>query len=387
MRTAKIHIAEETRRCRVCKLLVNKGDRYAPGMGGYFHMGCMVIYKEQVGIIKSDRGIESMKTMEGEVIPAGSNGNGHNGNGNGNGAGKVLADMIAPYILDIGKMEEKLAAKIDSMVKGAVENLPLKIEIKDLNGKVSLIKCAHFLLKTLLYLVQKRHHIYLWGDAGSGKSTAAAQVAEALKLTFGYISLNPQTPESRLIGYLDANGQYRETLFAKIYKTGGVFCIDEMDNASPALLTTLNSLLENGHGAFPDGMHGRHKDFVLICTGNTNGKGANAAYADRRKFDDAFSERFTFLKWTYDEKMERAAALAVNPKAEKWIDFIQDMRKFCSSKYPRVLVSPRASIKGASYLLEDILSWQEIAEMIIFKGLDETISRDILNNVKYEGGK
>ena len=193
----------------------------------------------------------------------------------------------------------------------------------------------------LLYLLSKRHHVYLYGGPGGGKSTAAKQAADALGIQFGYISLNPQTPDSRLMGYMDATGNYRETLFHKLYRDGGVFCIDEMDNASASLLTTLNSCLENGHGAFPNGMIPRHENFVVVATGNTAGRGANPQFPDRRPFDCAFSERFTFIEWDYDQQLEEAITMAINPKATDWLKWIRNVRTYAKQNHPKLIVSPR----------------------------------------------
>ncbi len=252
-------------------------------------------------------------------------------------------------------------------------------QVKDKTGEKKVeITGVHQDFKKLLYLVDKGHHVYLWGPPGSGKSTAAYQCAQSLARSYGYISLNPQTPDSRILGYMDAGGNYRKTTFSDCYINGGVFCIDEMDNASPSLLTTLNSLLENGHGAFPHGIFKRHPGFVLIATGNTAGRGANAMFPERRAFDSAFSERFTFLEWTYDVDMEKAITLQINNKALRWYKWVQKARKYCLVNYPRVLISPRVSYKGADYLKDKELTVSEIVEMLVFKGLDAATKAEII---------
>lgn len=240
------------------------------------------------------------------------------------------------------------------------------------------VDCAHESLDTLLYLVSLRLHSYLWGDPGSGKSHAAAQVAEALGLQFGYISLNPQTPESRLLGYMDATGTYRETVFRRIWETGGVFCIDELDNASPALLTCLNGCLENGHAGFPDQMVQRHDDFVVVATGNTSGRGANPRYPDRRPFDSAFAERFQYLEWRYDVQLERELARRQHPDADRWVDWIHVVRAHADEHKLRLTVSPRASIRGAQ-LAGGPLDVETIADMCLFKGIDDSTRAAVLD--------
>lgn len=290
-----------------------------------------------------------------------------------------LAQAIAPYL------EEKLKTKVDEdSIKGLVADAlkalaPVTIEIKKENGEVKTLTGVHESFKTLLYLIGKGHHVYLYGPAGSGKSTAASQAAEALSLDFGYISLNPQTPDSRLLGYMDATGQYRGSSFRHCFENGGVFCIDEMDNASGSLLTTLNGMLENGHGAFPDKIVQRHANFIVVATGNTNGRGGNAMFPERRPFDAAFAERFTYIFWEYDTKLEAQLTLAINPKAEPWLNWVKRTRKYCMEHFPKVLLSPRCSFKGATYLKDKELDVKEIAEAVVFKGLDKEIVKKIVD--------
>jgi cobaltochelatase CobS len=309
---------------------------------------------------------------------------------------KRLAEMIQPYLkpgtdeeavkkiiadglLPIAKTVDDSMAEIRDIAKKATGGV-LSIEIKKEGEKeVKKIDGVHKDFDTLLKLIQVGDHVYMWGPPGSGKSTAARQVSDALGIEFGYISLNPQTPDSRILGYLDAGGHYRSTVFRKLYEEGGVMCIDEMDNAAPSLCVTINSGLESDLMAFPDRMVKRSPKFVLVATGNTTGRGANPSFPERRPFDSAFAERFTYLEWNYDHSLERAIALAHNPKAVAWVDWIQKVRAFCVKTYPRVVVSPRASFKGAKLLGK--FKEADIAEMVLFKGLDRDTVKAILKGV------
>ena len=288
---------------------------------------------------------------------------------------------------DFEALKVDVHKRVDAIEQAAKAHLakltaPLSIEVKHTDGEVVTIDNAHKEMPKLLYFIGKKHHVYMYGEPGSGKSTAAAQAAKALKRPYGYISLNPQTPESRLLGFLDASGTYRPTVFYDIYKNGGVFCIDEIDNASASLLTTLNGCLENGLAAFPCGMVERHPDFVCVGTGNTSGRGASYLFPDRRPFDAAMADRFTFLEWAYDLQLERSISLAINPKAGAWVDFVQHVRQHVQTNKIRMIVSPRVSYKGAEYLTDDTLTKHEIADALMFKGIDPAIRTAILAAVK-----
>ena len=255
----------------------------------------------------------------------------------------------------------------------------VELKVIQPSAKPVTIKNAHAKLKQMVYFVAKRQHVYAYGPPGSGKSTGARHAAESLRLKYGYISLNPQTPESRLLGFIDATGEYRETVFFQLYKNGGVFCIDEMDNASAALLTTLNTCLENGWAAFPCGMVKRHADFIVVATGNTTGRGGNKQFPERRAFDAAFAERFVYLEWLYDEAMERSVALLINPKSNPWVEWVQSVRKFAVANDPLLVVSPRASFKIAEFTTDNTLSREEIVEVSLFKGIERARVERILN--------
>lgn len=247
------------------------------------------------------------------------------------------------------------------------------------------VENGHAMLGRLVYLIESRMHAYLAGDPGSGKSTGAIMSAKALGMRYGYTSLNPMTPESRLLGFIDAGGVYRETEFYRCYTQGGVFCIDELDNGHPATLNTLNGMLESdadgiGRGAFPCGVVERHRDFVCVATGNTNGRGGDRLFPERRALDSAFLDRFAFLRWDYDLALEKVVTFSINPDAGAWLAWIHAVRAYCKAQAIRLWVTPRASYRGAR-MLADGQKFTDMADMLVFKGLDpETVARILADN-------
>lgn len=240
------------------------------------------------------------------------------------------------------------------------------------------IKNVHASFARLLKHVLVGRHVYLYGPAGTGKSTAAQQVAEHLNRRYGYISLTPQTPESRILGYMTATGGYVRTEFRECYENGGVYCVDEMDNMSQALATTWNGALENGHMPFPDGLVKRHPDFVMVSTGNTSGAGANPMFPERRPFDKAFSDRFVYIHWGYDTKLERAIAKSFYEDCDGYVDWVIQVRKYAEKNYPKLLPSPRVTYRLAMMLAEgdDV---ETILDEVYWKGDKEAKDKILAN--------
>jgi hypothetical protein len=287
-------------------------------------------------------------------------------------AHRILGDGLLGCINRIDAVEQRIAAAEAEL--RAQRTVTVQIPTRDDTPAVT-VEHAHHMLPRLLELVASGQHVYLWGPPGSGKSAAAVQAAKALSRRYGYISLNPQTFESRLVGARTAGGDYVDTEFVRCYKDGGVFCIDELDNAHPSLLNTLNGLLEsdadgNGRGAFPCGMVERHPGFVCVATGNTNGRGGDRQFPERRALDVAFAERFVFLYWPYDEALEQHLVLQANPNAEPWLTWILRVRQYVADNGLRLIVSPRASVRGARLLRETNWSVRDIADAVLFKGFD-----------------
>lgn len=362
---AKTWTAWATKPCTVCKVDIVRGTiggfTWDRKNRGYIHYACKD--RKELGNALT----ETNKTLKGAIpLPPATE----------------LNDNTAAELI---KLIQRLAGKrgIDEVEvrrlaadEAAKVSQVRTIEIKVNEIPATTFNLAHKLLPTLVKLVSltgitgHRQNVYMHGPAGSGKSTATKQAAEALKLRYGYISLNPQTSDSRLLGYMHAGGEYVKTEFFRCYTEGGVFCIDEIDNAAASLVTTLNGMIENGHGAFPHGVFERHKDFVLVCTANTIGRGGDINYPERRALDGAFLERFLFLEWNYDEELTKniVGGILGKENADEFRTWVKGTASDLKVKYPTLIVSPRAQIQGA--IMEKAgMSRAHIKAAVIARGL------------------
>jgi cobaltochelatase CobS len=298
-----------------------------------------------------------------------SNGNGHvepsNGGSQAEDALATLASALNGFIRperDEAVNREAVEAIVDE--KLANHARVTRVEVKLLNGDVRKVAGQHKLFPKLLRLLALRENVWIVGPAGSGKSTAAHTAADALGIAYGAISVCSQTPVSALLGYMDANGNYVETEFRRRYEQGGVFNIDEIDKGNANVIAVLNSALSNGECAFPDRMVKRHDDNCMVATANTFGTGADRVYVGSLQIDGATLDRFAFLEWPYDEVFEQQIV-----GNDEWLGRVLRYRRNVEGHNLRVVISPRASIKGARMLAAGF-EQEEVETMLIFKGCD-----------------
>lgn len=233
----------------------------------------------------------------------------------------------------------------------------------------------HRMFKTLLTAVKAGVMVFISGPAGSGKTSAGEMVAAELGLSFYPMSVGSQTSASELVGYMNATGSYVRTIFRDAFEKGGLFLLDEIDSGNPNVLTRLNAALANDYCSFPDGVVKRHEGFRCIAAGNTWGSGADRQYVGRNPLDAATKDRFTKIVWDYDNALE----LRIAGNAE-WTRRVQAIRKAVWKHGIRVLVTPRASIRGAK-LLKAGLPQNVVEDMEVFNELDAQTKAKILAEV------
>ncbi|MEQ8238460.1 MAG: AAA family ATPase [Cyclobacteriaceae bacterium] len=275
---------------------------------------------------------------------------------------------------EIATIKSQLQAKVDStnaqisnMANELAEwkaNKTISIEVKQ-EGKESLtLGTQHYLFATLFNILQTGLNVYLVGPSGSGKTYAAQQCATALGVDFYFTGA--VSSEFKLTGFINAQGDIVSTEFRKAYENGGLFLFDEIDASYPQAVLAFNAALANDFMDFPDMRVKRHENFFCIAAANTYGSGADRQYVGRNQLDAASLDRFVFLDWDYDEKLERE--LTAN---DEWCNIVQQTRRLVVQNKIRHLVSPRASIFG-SKLLSRGFNIDTVKNLVLWKGLDQT---------------
>lgn len=314
-----------------------------------------------------------------------------------------LLELQGEIVRDIGRLErlqEDLRTGnrevIEDVLRDMLAETPQPEPLAEVIGELALTSSIeHQHMPLLDASVQARIPTWLYGEAGSGKSTAAEKVADKTGLEFRSISLSPTTSKSDLLGYRDATGQYRSTGFRDTYEKGGVFLFDEVDNAHPSSLAVMNHALANDEAEFPDGPVEKHPDTIIIAAANTVGKGATAQYVGRTVIDAATRDRFVYIPWDIDEAMEERL---VNPKSRadndpvdiskggipnprEWLKTVRENRYAINRLGIRHLVSTRAALYGVQ-LARFGMGRHWLEELCIYKGMPEMDRQKIRNEIK-----
>ena len=249
----------------------------------------------------------------------------------------LLGEALLPIIqgaVDTALDKADFESVVKSEITKAMGAIPQKtLTIIDVKGVTKEMKMVHKQFEMLLKLVSTKRPILMKGEAGTAKSHNAEAVAKALNLDFYSSSVGEQSTKSDLLGFIDANGNYRNTAFRKAFEMGGLFLLDEIDAGNPNVLLAINTGISNGFIDFPDCQIKVHKDFSLIATANTFGNGANGSYVGRNKLDKATVNRFIPIVWELDEVIEEA--LVQHPQ---WLKVLREARKIAASDLDEVLL-------------------------------------------------
>lgn len=259
---------------------------------------------------------------------------------------RVVAENYARYAAEYA-VRSALAQGAGSGSYGSDQG-SLKFEQKKFNTP----DVKHHQYEKVRNIVARGLNAYLPGPPGTGKSHMIKQIAEELGRPYHIDSFSPMSTESKLNGFIDANGKLIESGYRKAFLGGWIYGGDELDNSNPAIVTGLNSGLANGVHAFPDGTYPVHPDFVMIATANTLGTGPTAEFAGRQKLDPATLNRFVKVYIDTDEVLEDQIVHAMIGKdvGDKWLRKVRQVRRAVADLKIKHFVTMRDSINGAKLI-------------------------------------
>lgn len=283
---------------------------------------------------------------------------------------QIVKETENALLSDLTKtFNQLLETRVDARFEELRKRQTVDVRIIREEGE-KIVVGQHKLFPKLLKWLSVGVNIALVGPAGGGKTQAMENACEAMGIKFEATSLGPQTPQSELKGFIDANGQYRDTAFYRTFTSDNTLWLgDEADAAHAGVFTSINAGTSNHTMGFPNGMQKRGKGNLFALNMNTYGRGHNRDYIGRNELDGATLNRFVFMDWDYDENLELEIALAINPDCGAWVEHVQKIRKCAFDLKARIIVSPRASFDGAR-LLKINEGWPTIEKGTIWKGVD-----------------
>ena len=289
---------------------------------------------------------------------------------------------------DISRLKSQIVSEvIEEASKKIVEINPCREYVININGWENRFKSGelfHEKFKKVLALAAMKKPIILKGPAGSGKNVIVEQVAKALNLQFYYI--NDVTDEYKILGFIDANGNFQKTQFFEAFTKGGVMFIDEIDNSNPSALLAINSAIGTGDShymTFPDGnLYKADPNFRVIAAANTFGTGADSVYCGRQTLDGASLNRFSPIIIDYDKEIERK--LTNNADI---LELFWSIREIISKNEIRHVISTRNIINAVELLNSKYFSLEDVFDLTLIQSLDNfsliTIAKELNPNIKY----
>ena len=279
---------------------------------------------------------------------------------------EVLKNLIGGGNSAGGVSESRI---IELIKQHATVTLDVKRDAKN----VVSIAGAHEQLETVLKLLTCGLNVYMYGPAGSGKTTIAQDAAYALELPFHFTGAVLQKYE--LLGFIDAGGVYQSTEFRQAFEFGGVFLFDEMDASAAGALIAFNAAIANGVCAFPDKTVKKHDDFLVCAASNTAGNGGTSQYI-RNKLDAATLDRYQFVEVDYDKTLERSRANAIASGygfgadlVDSVLNLINQYRQKNTDYNVGAIISPRSTFSIVEMVASQQFTLTKALEYALFNKL------------------
>jgi len=218
-------------------------------------------------------------------------------------------------------------------------------------------------LKNALMAIELRKNLYVWGHAGTGKTTLIEQICARTGRPVMRVQHSIGTEESHVLGQWVVRGgqtEFQPGLLPLAMRNGWTYLADEYDFGNPAVLAVYQPILEPGKSLVikdaPDEWRvvKPHENFRFVATGNTNGSGDDTGLYQGTQIQNAANyDRFGMVLEATYMKAELESAILVNrakvkkEHADKLVDFANRVRESYKNKEVSNTISPRCLIDAA----------------------------------------
>lgn len=297
---------------------------------------------------------------------------------------------LTPAGMEIYKLIEPiLKLKFDELARNSAKTVHHVVDV-NVNGVTKRIEGCHRQQEELLEILAMRENALLTGPAGTGKSTAAKNAANALGLNFWPLSIGVQTSKSDFFGFVDAHGRAAWTIVREAYVNGGVLLLDEVDASGPAI-TYMNSMLANDKATFPldvddtrkTATFDKHADFCVVGTTNTL-HGATRDHGSRQPLDIATLDRFMGIEWEYDTDLE--LRIGTEYGHTEWVKFVWALRQAQAELSVRRAVFGTRKIISGCKALHRGMSRDRVERRTVWFGVSVDDKAKLLARIAQNGG-
>lgn len=220
-------------------------------------------------------------------------------------------------------------------------------------------------LRTMLMGFALNMPTYLWGHAGTGKTTMIEQICARTRRPTIRVNHTGSTEESHIVGQMVASieegTKWSPGPLPLAMKYGWTYLADEYDFAFPQVLAVYQAVLEGKALVIKEApaesewrvVH-PHPNFRFVATGNTNGSGdASGLYLGTNVQNAANYERFCVVEeMPYMPAKQEAAVVAAQAgitieDAEKLVQFAKMVRDAFGARQIKATIGPRVLVNAA----------------------------------------
>lgn len=223
---------------------------------------------------------------------------------------KSAGDLFLEAVQAAAVNREEIAAIIEERIATlAPRRVVVELKPAPTAAPKELTGAHHYLTPLMAKVIGAGLNLLMTGPSGTGKTTAAIKIAEALGRSVYLVTCSPVTSKADILGFIDAGGGYREPAFISAMRSGGLLILDELDCLHPGMAVILNGAIGNRMVTLPSGETLKaHPDFSVVGCANTLGLGATAEYVGRNRLDAATLNRFVYLHVPLDASLEASFA-------------------------------------------------------------------------------